>query len=54
MIIAINETAVGAHWTQNTLNIVWDYLTKVDAEPVSDDEKACDKISRKLDSLSIP
>lgn len=54
MIIAINETAIGAHWAQNTLNIVWDYLANVDAQPVSEDAVDMDKLSRKLASLSIP
>ncbi len=54
MIIAINETAVGAHWAQNTLNIVWDYLAKVDAEPVCEDADVMDKLNRKLASLSLP
>lgn len=54
MIIAINETAVGAHWAQNTLNIVWDYLAKVDAQPVSEDADYMDKLGRKLASLSLP
>lgn len=54
MIIAINETAVGAHWAQNTLNIVWDYLAKVDAAPVDEDTKAADRLVRKLAALSLP
>lgn len=54
MIIAINETAVGAHWVQNTLNIVWDYLEKVDAAPVDDDAETADALIRKLASLSLP
>lgn len=54
MIIAINETAVGAHWAQNTLNIVWDYLANVDAQPVSENTDDMDKLSRKLASLSLP
>ena len=29
LLIAINETAVGAHWAQSTLNITWDFLEKV-------------------------
>lgn len=54
MIIAINETAVGAHWAQNTLNIVWDYLAKVDAQPVGENADEMDKLGRKLVSLSLP
>ena len=54
MIIAINETAVGAHWAQNTLDITWNYLAKVDSAPVSQDEKAQDDLQRKLRTLNTP
>ena len=29
MIISINETATGAHWAQNTLNVVWEFLKEI-------------------------
>ena len=34
MIIAITETAPGAHWAQNTLDLTWDFAAKVTADSV--------------------
>lgn len=32
MIISITETALGAHWAQNTLNVIWDFLEEIPIE----------------------
>ncbi|MBR0137092.1 MAG: serine hydrolase [Erysipelotrichaceae bacterium] len=54
MEIAINETAIGAHWAQATLDITWDFIEKIttDGELPKNDE-AYDKLSRKLKTLNI-
>ena len=32
MLIAINETAIGAHWAQSTLDITWEFLKQIQDE----------------------
>ncbi len=54
MEIAINETAVGAHWAQNTLDITWDFIEKIQGDTVlSEDDAAYDRLSRKLKTLNV-
>ena len=54
MEIAINETAVGAHWAQSTLNITWDFIEKIkDDAPLPEDPEAYAKLQRKLNRLNI-
>lgn len=52
LIIAITETAVGAHWAQATLDITWDFLKAFDAE--QNDAAACEALPRRLRSLNTP
>ena len=54
MEIAINETAVGAHWAQTTLDITWDFIEKITEEgPLPANEEAYDRLNRKLKSLNV-
>lgn len=53
MIIAINETAMGAHWAQSTLDITWDYLAKVEDTCAPDDEAAA-RLARRMKTLTLP
>lgn len=53
MIIAINETAVGAHWAQTTLEICWKYLALIDQNPVEENETDTDILTRKLKALHL-
>ena len=54
MIIAITETAVGAHWAQRTLDITWDYLARVADKKATQAPEAEDRLARKLRGLCIP
>lgn len=36
MIISINETASGAHWAQNTLNLTWEFLKQLEQDCQND------------------
>ena len=64
LIIAINETAMtpagGVHWAQNTLNLCWEYLEKLekslpaDGAALPEDEKGAEALRRKMSSLSLP
>ena len=52
--IAINETAVGAHWAQSTLNITWDFVEKIKGDAaLPEDPEAYDRLTRKLKRLNI-
>jgi len=54
MIIAITETASGAHWAQNTLNLTWNFVEKLEnAETLPEDPEAYEKLQRKLHTLNI-
>ena len=54
MEIAINETAIGAHWAQSTLNITWDFIEKITAEgAIEEDEEGYQALQRKLHRLNI-
>ncbi len=54
MIIAITETAVGAHWAQSTLNITWDFVEKITAaDALPADPEAFSALQRKLVRLNI-
>lgn len=55
MIIAITETAPGAHWAQKTLDLTWEFAAKVTSDgPLPEDPAAAEKLKRRLKSLSIP
>lgn len=64
LIIAINETAQTnkgeTHWAQNTLNLCWEYLEKVDetlkegVDPLPADPENEDILKRKMASLALP
>ena len=36
MLIAITENAAGAHWAQETLDTIWEFLDRVDSSPAED------------------
>ena len=42
MLIAINETAIGAHWAQSTLDITWEFLKQIQDETLCEDSEAAD------------
>jgi hypothetical protein len=53
-IIAITETAVGAHWAQSTLNITWDFVEKITAPgALPEDAEAFGALQRKLARLNV-
>lgn len=54
MLIAINETAVGAHWAQSTLDITWRFVEKVTASsPLPEDEAALKALRARMARLNI-
>lgn len=54
MIIAINETAMGAHWAQSTLDITWKFIEKITENgPIDADDEGYDRLTRKLHTLNI-
>lgn len=54
MIIAITETAVGAHWAQATLDLTWAFLEGIGSGDMPEDPEGLDKLSRKLRTLNTP
>ncbi len=54
MLIAITETAPGAHWAQNTLDLTWEFVEKVtSAEALPENEAAYQKLQQRLGRLNI-
>ncbi len=54
MMIGITETASGAHWAQQTLDITWEFVNKVTApEALPENEEAFAALQRKLKRLNI-
>jgi len=55
LLIAITETAKGAHWAQNTLDITWEFLKAVTgSEALAEDTEAASALRRKTACLSVP
>ena len=54
MLIAINETAVGAHWAQSTLDITWRFVEKItDSAPLPEDGTALKALRERMGRLNI-
>lgn len=54
MIISITETAVGAHWAQSTLDITWEFVSRVTSREALPENAAAEKALRaKLSRLNI-
>ncbi len=56
LIIAINETATGAHWAQQTLNVCWEFLDEIDAETamMPENKELSDQLALRMRMLAIP
>ncbi len=55
MIISINETATGAHWAQNTLDILWQFLGEIpEEECLPENPHISDALRRRLSALALP
>jgi CubicO group peptidase (beta-lactamase class C family) len=55
MIIAITENASGAHWAQQTLDIIWEFLKDIpDESNVSENKEASNALARRMRSLALP
>lgn len=56
LIIAINETATGAHWAQQTLNVCWEFLDEIDPDTamMPENEELSSALARRMRCLSIP
>lgn len=57
MIIAITENASGAHWAQNTLDLVWEFLKRIEHEKtdlkIENKEKA-EHLKKRMRCLTLP
>ena len=56
MVISINETATGAHWAQNTLDILWQFLGEIPEEEdtLPEDPQFSGALRRRMGALSLP
>lgn len=54
MIVSINETAGSAHWAQKTLDCVWRFFERLEAEPFVADEAADAHLKARMQRLSLP
>ena len=54
LIIAITETAVGAHWAQSTLDITWRLLGKIREDGPMPDTADTDRLALRMKTLSVP
>src|SRR5699024_7099348 len=54
MIIAITETAEGAHWAQSTLDITWAFLAKVTGDQVLPEGPETAYLARRMRTLCTP
>lgn len=56
MIIAITENAAGAHWAQNTLDTMWEFLDRVRAHEASETEESgqAERLAKRMRCLSLP
>jgi len=54
LIVSINETAGNAHWAQKTLDCVWRFFERLEAEPFVADEAADARLAARMQRLSLP
>lgn len=56
LIISVTETANGAHWAQNTLNIIWEFLDRVgpDDRTLPENPQAAASLTQKIQQLALP
>lgn len=55
IIIAITENASGAHWAQTTLDTMWEFLERIEKNPVSvENEKAAAHLKNRMSRLALP
>ena len=56
LIIAMTETATGAHWAQNSLNIIWEFLAHVEPgdQAWPENPEAVRSLTNKLATLALP
>lgn len=53
MIIAITENASGAHWAQKTLDVMWEFLNRINDDAVVN-PNASEKLKNRMSRLSLP
>ena len=56
LLIAVNETATGAHWAQETLNVCWEFLDEIDPETamMPENKPLSDALAHRMKMLAIP
>ncbi len=54
MVVSINETAGNAHWAQKTLDCVWRFFERLEAEPFAADAAADARLLMRMQRLSLP
>jgi hypothetical protein len=54
MLIAITENAGGAHWAQQTLDVMWEFLKEIPEESsVSENKDASEALARRMKALAL-
>lgn len=55
MIISINETASEAHWAQKTLDVIWEFARKVDADGTLPENKSgAEALAKHMNTRALP
>lgn len=55
MLISVNETAMGAHWAQKSLDVIWEFLDQAgDGLPLPEDPEASSRLKNRMSRLALP
>jgi hypothetical protein len=56
LLISLNETAMGAHWAQKTLDVLWSFLARVEPgrQALPENPKAAQTLRSRMAKLALP
>lgn len=55
MIIAITENASGAHWAQKTLDVMWEFLERIENHPAKEENtEKSERLKNRMGRLALP
>lgn len=55
MIIAITENASGAHWAQTTLDVMWEFLERIENHPAKEENtEKSERLKNRMGRLALP